>query len=366
MSIPHLDWNSLSWADPIIRGHPPAPVIQKLVTQTSQTSKILDLVPPSPNSSYSLDVRGPYLKCEAPNSTYTPFLNYYLKTLYSVNQSATIPKVTEVTLPLALNMFKDTPEIHPAVPLDPPGTPGLPDFHGVVLTAFDPFLGEGLTLLQPVSGSNIEPLNTWKVDLPANFGRSMGYTPSFCTPLSNASQPGDTPECQMFPFQLWVMTSDDAMICTLGNGTRRTHINLLNGEQLVTYEDMKDFNSVFAARQLVLRHQVNGSVEETEVDYQVHSYKAVYLSVVNMISGNISMWIPWSSDTPPFLTEKNFALRTGLDACQEIANNVWGQNYTNDLFKKPEYMCRNRTLARAIEDLAANVTISMLASSELT
>ncbi|KAH6699072.1 hypothetical protein BKA61DRAFT_583110 [Leptodontidium sp. MPI-SDFR-AT-0119] len=279
MSIPHLDWNSLSWADPIIRGHPPAPVIQKLVTQTSQTSKILDLVPPSPNSSYSLDVRGPYLKCEAPNSTYTPFLNYYLKTLYSVNQSATIPKVTEVTLPLALNMFKDTPEIHPAVPLDPPGTPGLPDFHGVVLTAFDPFLGEGLTLLQP---------------------------------------------------------------------------------------DMKDFNSVFAARQLVLRHQVNGSVEETEVDYQVHSYKAVYLSVVNMISGNISMWIPWSSDTPPFLTEKNFALRTGLDACQEIANNVWGQNYTNDLFKKPEYMCRNRTLARAIEDLAANVTISMLASSELT
>ncbi|KAH9206119.1 hypothetical protein DL95DRAFT_233747, partial [Leptodontidium sp. 2 PMI_412] len=298
MSIPQLDWNSLSWADPIIRGHPPAPVIQKLVTQTSQTSKILDLIPPSPNSSYSLDVRGPYLKCEAPNSTYTPFLNYYLKTLYSVNQSATIPKVTE--------------------------------------------------------------------NLPANFGRSMGYTPSFCTPLSNASQPGDTPECQMFPFQLWVMTSDDAMICTLGNGTRRTHINFLNGEQLVTYEDMKDFNSVFAARQLVLRHQVNGSVEETEVDYQVHSYKAVYLSVVNMISGNISMWIPWSSDTPPFLTEKNFALRTGLDACQEIANNVWGQNYTNDLFKKPEYMCRNRTLARAIEDLAANVTISMLASSELT
>ena len=293
-------------------------------------------------------------------------MDYYIRALYSVNQSALIPKVTSQTLPAALELFSDTPDVHPAVPIDPPGTPGLPDFHGVVLTAFDPFLGEGLTLLRPVSGANIEPLNTWKVDLPKDFGRSMGYTPSFCTPVQNATQPGDTPECQMFPFQLWVMTSNEAMICTLGNGTRRTHFNFLNGEQVVTYEDLQDFSPVFAARQLLLRHQVGDSIEESEVDYQIHSYKAVYLSLVNMISGNISMWIPWSSGTTPFLTEKNFVLRTGLDACEEITNNLWGRNYTNDLFKKPEYMCRNRTLGRAIEDLAANTTISMMTSSELT
>tara|TARA_R110002060_G_scaffold36320_7_gene47292 strand:- start:669 stop:1769 length:1101 start_codon:yes stop_codon:yes gene_type:complete len=366
MAVPQLDWDLLTWADPIITGHPPAPVIQKLVTQTAQTSKILDLIPPSPNSSYSLDIRGPYLKCEPPNSTYAPVMDYYIRALYSVNQSALIPKVTSQTLPAALELFSDTPDVHPAVPIDPPGTPGLPDFHGVVLTAFDPFLGEGLTLLRPVSGANIEPLNTWKVDLPKDFGRSMGYTPSFCTPVQNATQPGDTPECQMFPFQLWVMTSNEAMICTLGNGTRRTHFNFLNGEQVVTYEDLQDFSPVFAARQLLLRHQVGDSIEESEVDYQIHSYKAVYLSLVNMISGNISMWIPWSSGTTPFLTEKNFVLRTGLDACEEITNNLWGRNYTNDLFKKPEYMCRNRTLGRAIEDLAANTTISMMTSSELT
>ena len=40
-------------------------------------------------------------------------------------------------------------------------------------------------------------------------------------------------------------------------------------------------------------------------------------------------------------------------------------NITTNLFDKPASMCRNRTLAHAIEDLANNITISMLSSSKL-
>ncbi len=363
VNVPHLDWTLRSWTDPNIRGFPPAPIAQKLVTESSQTSRVLDFIPPAPNSTYSFNVRGPYLQCESPNSTQAPVLEYYTNSLYLVNQSATIPKATNRTLPLTLELFKDKPNIHPPVPLDPPGTFGLPDVHGIVMSAFDPFLGEGAGALQPVSGSNIEPLNTWKVDLPLDFGRAMGYTPSFCP---NASFPGDTPDCQMFPLQVWVVTSEDAMVCTLGNGTRTVHFEFVNGEQMIAYEDLLDFDPVFAPRQIFLRHQVGNNVELLDVDYQVHSYMAVYLSLVNMISGNITMWIPWTSGTPPFLTEKSFVLRTGLDACAEITNNVWSQNYTNNLFEKPDYMCRNRTLGRAIEDLATNATISMMTSSDLT
>lgn len=38
---------------------------------------------------------------------------------------------------------------------------------------------------------------------------------------------------------------------------------------------------------------------------------------------------------------------------------------SNDLFTKPAWMCRNQTLLKAIEDLANNITISMLSSASL-
>lgn len=61
---------------------------------------------------------------------------------------------------------------------------------------------------------------------------------------------------------------------------------------------------------------------------------------------------------------------TGLVACDEIAHNAWydqvntPSNETN--FPSEPWMCRNRTLARGIEDLANNLTISMLSSANLT
>jgi hypothetical protein len=91
-----------------------------------------------------------------------------------------------------------------------------------------------MTALKPVSGDLIEPLHTWEVDLPADFGRNMGYTSSFCQPVaSNSTEPGDTPECQMFPFQLWVVTSNENFICTLRNGTRTARFDFADGVQTI-------------------------------------------------------------------------------------------------------------------------------------
>ena len=52
--------------------------------------------------------------------------------------------------------------------------PGLPNIYDIVMSAFDPLLGEGMTALKPVSGDLIEPLQTWGVDLPADFDGNMG------------------------------------------------------------------------------------------------------------------------------------------------------------------------------------------------
>ena len=313
-----------------------------------------------------MEVRGPYLQCAAPNSTQTPIFDYYQRSLIT-NNGTPIAMVTEKTLSRALEIFETTPRFHATDAVDPQGVPGLPDLHGVVMSAFDPFLGEGLASLKPVSGNLIEPLNTWQVDLPANFGQNMGYTPDFCQPVApNATEPGDTPECQMFPLQLWVVTSNENFICTLGNGTRTAKFDFEDGVQTVSYGELQDFAPVFAPRRLLLTKNEGNMTVSIDVDYQVHSYMSVYLSLQNMLSGNVTMWIPWTSTQATFFTDESFVLRTGLDACDLIKNNTWSQNYTNTLFEKPDYMCRNGSLARAIEDLATNATLSMMTSADLT
>jgi len=136
--------------------------------------------------------------------------------------------------------------------------------------------------------------------------------------------------------------------------------------QSISYGEIQDFEPVFAPRQLLLNKSDGNVTVSEDVDYQIHSYMALYLSLQNMLSGNITMWIPWTSAQAPFLTDQSFVLRTGLDACDSIKNNTWSQNYTNTLFEKPDYMCRNRSLARAIEDLSTNATLSMMTSADLT
>jgi hypothetical protein len=68
----------------------------------------------------------------------------------------------------------------------------------------------------------------------------------------------------------------------------------------------------------------------------------------------------------PLLMDQSFVLRTGLHACDTIKNNNWTQIYASTPFEKPCHMCRNRSLARAMEDLATNVTLSMITSADLT
>jgi hypothetical protein len=76
------------------------------------------------------------------------------------------------------------------------------------------------------------------------------------------------------------------------------------------------------------------------------------IAYCNFITFNFSMQAP-VANYPVFANESNCCANSG------------SYNYTNDVFTKPAWMCRNKTLARAIEDLSQNITISMLSSSEL-
>jgi len=56
------------------------------------------------------------------------------------------------------------------------------------------------------------------------------------------------------------------------------------------------------------------------------------------------------------------------DTIASFASRELGVNntFSNGLMKQPDWMCRNKSLPLAVQDLLANITISMLSNSNLT
>jgi len=125
--------------------------------------------------------------------------------------------------------------------------------------------------------------------------------------------------------------------------------------------------------------------ENTALDTNVAdiSNAAYYSSLVafgSNLFGNVSLenstntCITPGCNRPLYLAEaSSHVLETGLIACDDIAHNYWYSTYGSQnpnlnvtKFPSEPWMCRKRTLARGIEDLANNITISMLSPSNFS
>ena len=79
--------------------------------------------------------------------------------------------------------------------------------------------------------------------------------------------------------------------------------------------------------------------------------------------------LPWrgaaaNMEAEVYNTSSDDPERSGQIFAWDLGNNKF-ENISNNLFTKPPWMCRNQTLLKAIEDLANNITISMLSSPNL-
>jgi len=140
---------------------------------------------------------------------------------------------------------------------------------------------------------------------------------------------------------------------------------------------------------------------------------SVFLAFTSMLSGNVTTILntggfPANNYQMELVDTSSKILQTGLVACDEFVTTYWNNNailkglkpienpngtttewdkpmlwnnYSNtdpyaasqyhnrtltaDLFQNPAGLCRNGTLLTAIEDLANNITISMLTSPNL-
>ncbi|KAI9647616.1 hypothetical protein NHQ30_004001 [Ciborinia camelliae] len=193
--------------------------------------------------------------------------------------------------------------------------------------------------------------------------------------------------------QLWIQTSTSELVCTAVNASFNIAVSYVDGVQYVTQTDIEivgKYNISYASVGDIVSGATvtdsNGTITASAKgglsqviwnEYISHMY-----ALGGILGGNITL-------NDKYLTNSDGAnqfyqygasniLGAGLMACDEIANtpfkneNSWvignaSTAFTNTFTSTTQpWLCRNRTLARGIEDLANNITISYLSSPDLT
>jgi len=128
-----------------------------------------------------------------------------------------------------------------------------------VYSAFDPSLGGPGGWTSPYfdrfERDLYEPdkFNNWGVDFPHN---NSGYQVTGLDQsnlIAGWTAEGLNPEnftralqfySRMVPRQLWVLTSNSSLVCTLGNATRDVYVNFINDTQYISYGELQNFKPV--------------------------------------------------------------------------------------------------------------------------
>lgn len=372
-----LDWNSPLFYDVQTDFSLPSADVQSIATQSALSMKILPLSSPSSNASFHMQFYGPAVQCSPPNSTHQTILDYYTNSAQTKNDFYTRASMEE--------------DLTNTTQFEGKFGKNIRDFNTLVFSSFAPYAGiQGW--LYGLKGDSVDPFNNWgDLDLPWEMEELGGLVDEHI--VEDVIQ------------QMFIQTSTGGFFCMLGNASYNVDFVFVNGIQTAVNYTTSDFAPVWSMRS---GGGGGGSAMRGEIipgpyNFKTHtrfelSYMAVWQSFASLISGNITMGYTEldrpndnRKDTNLTLVETNSRiLLNGLSACEEITNNFWqdlppmltdpnespvdffnpakrpNSNLTNQFFQKPEWMCRNRTLIRAIEDLASNITIGMLSAPSLT
>jgi hypothetical protein len=359
---PSLDWSLPNWVHDQYYFTPSESVLD-VATSSANQMQLMSIPPPAPNSTYQMNFYGPSVQCNAANATQQPIFDYYMQSLANQSFNAT-ERIHSVIVTQAVVESPDFNETYRSSPL-------LPSLRPLILSAFSPTETTWYAMEEEVESSGIDQYNNWPVDLPTNWEDTVQFWIS--------ADNGTGPEFSWTTQQLWLQTASQGIVCILGNASYEVGFEYVDGVQSVS-QSTNDFTPLF------MRTYGNES-PASYYDPAVESYVAVFTALTGLLSGNITMQldpIETNNGVPGNIsleisTETSKALLTGLIACDDMAPTYWFDNMwqfeteiekyelqdnssyvPNDLFDKPSWMCRNRTLAPAIEDLFNNITISML------
>jgi hypothetical protein len=154
----------------------------------------------------------------------------------------------------------------------------------------------------------------------------------------------------------YIVLSDSNLVCSFINASFELDFEYNNGVETVTQHSIEFVN--------YYSYTWNNT----------GPYVEIYLAVGETLFGNVSLNVesplvsadgnPTGPIDPLFSSNMIF---TGLIGCDDFIHNWWADNSnpfqdmtTTFDFGGQAWMCRNKTIGSAIEDLAANITISML------
>ena len=321
-SVPIVDWTSLDWTNYKNGGQSQ---IFSLAKQAAERRTVLPLSSPALNSSYGVQFFGPTLACQYANPLQQ--IDFDFHTARSMNRSGL------VTYPQAVHIGETTRNSGRTSGYGGPASL-------LVYSAFTPNTDEFL-----LGGDTRFPapaVNIWTPELPTS------HTSELSSDL-----------------QLWVQAANVSIVCSLANASFDLDVQFLNGVQ-----------NVFQRNITTLNHWAP-SVAAYQID---NAYMTTFVALVNMLYGNVSLQPAYGTELALHLDDSN-VLNTALSACPEFSfwfngngpsvnQTVFGidlaTNLTNYIFPSETSICRNGSLARAIEDLANKITISMLRSPYLT
>lgn len=368
---PSVNWSLPGWVNEQ-RNYGPSPATIEVATVTAFEKSVLQITPPYFNSSYTTKFYGPSLRCKEANATQRPVFDHYTRAV--TNQSYGNPTALANTL-IVTPSIVEQPEFNSTY---------YPDafqlkLEPLVFSAFAPNEGctgwyDMLTEEKYYHYLNVDQYNNWIVDLPTDFADLVTYPVSF-------THDGDMAENISFTSQqLWVQTTSSETVCILGNASFELDFDYVGGIQTIGSK-ISDFTPVYmpmSGMSMWAYYEFAANDSTSHLSPDIGAYVAIFTSLTNILSGNITMAL--DREAHPSLdisTQSSQVLKTGLVACQDLAPNYWfdnleryfqtqsPSNYTTHthIFDQPQWKCRNKTLAAAIEDLFNNITISMLSTN---
>lgn len=342
------NWSSRSLITPAIDNTAtvPSDVMLRLALQTGLRSQILPIEAPATNSSFGLVFFGPTMRCKAPNDAQKTAFDYYVARIRNESGIFVATDIDDV------NAIQQKDPTAPAVSL--------------IYSAFSPRFSE------MVNDPSVDATyNGWVPELGS-------FSPS------NPLRPGVLQDALLQ--ELWIQLSDQSIVCQLANASFDVHIQNLNGAQTVT------FNSVQALPEYNQTYLENSDSDCSDWDNEAYctsiklndpqmSYIGWYGALANLLNGNVTL-NTGTGDASDYNHTTNMLQQTGLTSCPELSNNWWTiycqevgasldfcnsllDDTTNFFPEEEPYLCRNGTLARAIEDLANNITVSLLSNRQL-
>jgi hypothetical protein len=286
----------------------PRTILARLSTATATQGQILSINPPFPNSSYTIQFHGPAVQCEEANLTVSTIIE-------GLRNESIAAATSEEFIPLDNYYYAFVPD----------------------LTNF----GNGSL---PYNG--VQPLAEMRFQEPTNASNQLWMVYSRYVHDSTGSR----------------VAKDYYSACQLYNASYSLNLTFEATSQIINTTSMNLLN--------VVQYPDENAPATHELDVQ-QAYSAFMVALSNLLVGSMGTYnsTPPSNDTPPttFSEITTQIEHTSLLGSQDLSvffdrNRAIWTNNISDQRREDIDLARNRTLDVLIEEVAFNITMSLMSS----